>query len=198
VSGPQATTIAPESTEQQNRLDALAPRLFKTGLALGVLGLVLMVVLAEFDLRLKEATGADIRCFIIGGKVIATMKRQAGEPHRFNPEAINLGVKGILRVMNELGMRRIRRRYRPRQSMEARHRSWGRARRGGILRLQVKLGRWVSKHQTIAVIHDAFGEEKITQLAPCDGLVIGHTNNPLVNQGDAVLHLARDVTTHGP
>jgi hypothetical protein len=51
VSGPQATTIAPESTEQQNRLDALAPRLFKTGLALGVLGLVLMVVLAEFDLR---------------------------------------------------------------------------------------------------------------------------------------------------
>jgi predicted deacylase len=147
---------------------------------------------------IKEAAGADIRCFIIGGKVIATMKRQAGEPHRFNPEAINLGVKGILRVMNELGMWRIRRRYRPRQSMEARHRSWGRARRGGILRLQVKLGRWVSKHQTIAVIHDAFGEEKITQLAPCDGLVIGHTNNPLVNQGDAVIHLARDVTTHGP
>jgi hypothetical protein len=27
-------------------------------------------------------------------------------------------------------------------------------------------------------------------LAPEDGLVIGHTNNPLVQQGEAVLHLA--------
>ncbi|MBA6232039.1 hypothetical protein H4J68_20065, partial [Colwellia sp. MB3u-28] len=29
--------------------------------------------------RLKEAGGADIRCLVIGGKVVAAMKRQGAE-----------------------------------------------------------------------------------------------------------------------
>ena len=120
---------------------------------------------------------------------------EAGEPHRFNNDAIDLGVKGVLRVMADLGMR-----GKPsatnRSSMEAGDRTWVRARRSGILRLQTGLGRWVSKGDRIAVIHDAFGDHERVHLAPTDGLVIGHTNHPLVNQGDAIIHLAHDMTTH--
>nr|WP_041235521.1 hypothetical protein [Dactylococcopsis salina] len=35
---------------------------------------------------IKEAKGADIRCFVIGGKVIAAMKRQSAEGDETQPE----------------------------------------------------------------------------------------------------------------
>ncbi len=44
--------------------------------------------------------------------------------------------------------------------------------------------------QQVGLVADAFGEDPTPLLAPEDGLVIGHTNNPLVQQGEAVLHLA--------
>ncbi len=121
---------------------------------------------------------------------------EAGEPSRFNSDAIDLGVKGVLNVLRELGMVRSKKSARRRQSMESADRTWIRAKRSGILRLNVKLGHWVSKGQTIGVIRDAFGDEKSIIKSPDDGIVIGHTNHPLVNAGDALIHLAKNVTTH--
>ncbi|MEZ9232648.1 30S ribosomal protein S6--L-glutamate ligase [Vibrio amylolyticus] len=40
------------------------------------MGLKANILVQEF---IEEAKGADIRCFVVGGKVIAAMKRQAGE-----------------------------------------------------------------------------------------------------------------------
>ena len=37
---------------------------------------------------------------------------------------------------------------------------------------------------------DAFGEKNSTVNAPCAGMVIGSLQNPLVNQGDAIFHIA--------
>lgn len=157
--------------------------------------------------RLAEAFAAPI--MIHGesprGSLRETVARQgvpiivyeAGEPHRFNPEAIDIGVKGVLRVMAELGMRRGSGQRQRRRSVEATQRTWVRARRGGLFRLQVKLGRWVTEGQALGVIRDAFGQDRSEVLSPCDGLVIGHTHNPLVNQGDAIVHLTREVVTHG-
>lgn len=120
---------------------------------------------------------------------------EAGEPNRFNADAIDIGVKGVLNVLRELGMIRGRVSSRRRQSMESSDRTWIRAKRSGILRLSIKLGHWVSKGQAIGVLRDAFGEDKSVVKSPDDGIVIGHTNSPLVNQGDALIHLARNVTT---
>jgi hypothetical protein len=39
-------------------------------------------------------------------------------------------------------------------------------------------------------VADAFGDDAAPLLAPEEGLIIGHTNNPLVQQGEAVVHLA--------
>jgi hypothetical protein len=88
----------------------------------------------------------------------------------------------------EVGHRRV--------PMEASHRTWIRARRSGILRLKVKLGQSVTESQTLGVIRDAFGDDKIVVTSPGAGLVIGHTNHPLVHEGDGIIHLALDVTTH--
>lgn len=43
-------------------------------------GLKVNIMVQEY---IKEAGGADIRCFVVGGKVIAAMKRQAESPEEF-------------------------------------------------------------------------------------------------------------------
>jgi len=115
----------------------------------------------------------------------------------FNPDAINYGVKGVLRVMHDLGMLRSRQGRIRRQPMRAAKSSWVRARRSGILHLRIKLGHWVSQGQACCTISDALGADTAEVACPYEGLVIGHTNNPLVNQGDAILHIAREVQTAG-
>lgn len=44
------------------------------------LGLKVNILVQEY---IKEANGADIRCFVVGGKVVAAMKRQAKTPEEF-------------------------------------------------------------------------------------------------------------------
>lgn len=131
----------------------------------------------------------------VARKGIPIIVYEAGEPHRFNADAINMGVKGVLNVMRELGMLRKREGARRRQSMESSQRTWIRARRSGILRLNAKLGHWVSKGQSLGTIRDAFGDHKGMIESPDDGIVIGHTNSPMVNQGDAIIHIAKQVVT---
>jgi predicted deacylase len=115
---------------------------------------------------------------------------EAGEPLRFDPEGIQLGVQGILRVLSALGIRRRLKRSKPRPFFTVAKSRWIRARQSGILRLQAQLGDRVLRRQRLGSIANAFGDNLVAVTAPFDGLVIGHTNNPLVNQGDAVLHLA--------
>ena len=41
------------------------------------------------------------------------------------------------------------------------------------------------------MIADPFGEREAEVLAPHDGILIGRTNLPLVNEGEALFHIAR-------
>ena len=49
---------------------------------------------------IKEAGGADIRCFVIGGKVVAAMKRQAGEGE-FRSNLHRGGTASLIRLTPE-------------------------------------------------------------------------------------------------
>ncbi|QDU61780.1 aspartoacylase [Planctomycetes bacterium Pan216] len=122
---------------------------------------------------------------------IPVLVYEAGEPLRFDDAAIELGVEGTLRVLATLRMldtSPCNDRHAPREVSDS---TWVRARRGGIFRLRVGLGQHVGKRQPLGVIANAFGDQPMSATAPFDGIVIGHTNNPLVNQGDALIHLAR-------
>jgi predicted deacylase len=77
-------------------------------------------------------------------------------------------------------------------TLEARKRSWVRARRSGILRLEVGLGEAVKARQRIGTIDEVLGGESSVVRSSHDGIVIGHTANPLVYKGDAIAHVARD------
>jgi predicted deacylase len=123
---------------------------------------------------------------------------EAGEPLRFDPLAIRLGVEGVLRVMAALAMCELPSELAPpRPSTEVFHATWIRARRGGILRLDAQLGDRVEAGQRLGVIADAFGDNSVPVRAPFAGAIIGATSNPLVHPGDGILNLAAEEPGEG-
>ena len=68
--------------------------------------------------------------------------------------------------------------------------TWMRAPQSGILRTMVKLGDKVTRKQTLGIVSDPFGETEQHVISTVDGIVIGRTNIPLVNEGEALFHVA--------
>lgn len=118
---------------------------------------------------------------------------EAGEALRFDEISIRAGVKGIVNVMRELSML-PQSRSKKKSSHEpvvARSSSWIRAPDSGILRAMIPLGARVKKNTLLGMVADPFGETESQVLTPFSGIVIGRTNLPLVNEGDALYHIAR-------
>jgi uncharacterized protein len=115
---------------------------------------------------------------------------EGGEASRFNESAISAGVDGVLRVLADLEMRTDVPVPRRATTTVVRHTRWLRARRTGILRSTVRAGQRVTKGDVLGIIADAVGDSRATMKAPFGAVVIGHTQHPLVNRGDALWHLA--------
>ena len=81
----------------------------------------------------------------------------------------------------------------PEPSLECRSSGWVRARRTGILHLDAHLGQKVSDGERLGTLFDSFGKTLRAVYANRDGIVIGRTEAPLVNSGDAVVHIANSV-----
>jgi predicted deacylase len=117
---------------------------------------------------------------------------EAGEALRFDEVSIRAGVKGIIRVMGDLGMVRQRRRDEtPAEPVISRRSVWVRAPEGGIFRVQAKLGARVFSGSQLGVIASPFGDNEFSIICPADGIVIGRNNLPNVNQGDGIFNIAR-------
>lgn len=123
---------------------------------------------------------------------IATVVYEAGEAQRFDARAIRVGVRGVLRVLQELGSLPSKSNDPAGSScLELSSSSWIRAGRAGILRLDVDLGARTTAKQVLGIIADPFGTSETRILAPGEGVVIGLTRNPVVHRGDAVLHVGQ-------
>jgi predicted deacylase len=116
---------------------------------------------------------------------------EGGEALRFSEVAIRIGLRGVVSVMRAIGMLPAsRRRKSDFEPAVARSSTWVRAPEGGILRVNTSLGTRVFKGQIVGVIADLFGENEIKVLSPTRGIIISRLNQPLVNEGDALFHIA--------
>ena len=116
---------------------------------------------------------------------------EAGEALRFDRYAINVGVSGVLRVLAHIGMiERADGLDDVDVPMRANRSSWVRAPRGGVSRRVRKSGDIVRKGNLLAVVGGLFGEDGMELVSPVDGVIIGHATLPVVNQGDALFHIA--------
>ncbi len=117
---------------------------------------------------------------------------EGGEALRFDEAAIRAGVVGILRVMKSLGMIAAADISRGKVPPALSHAStWLRAPEGGILRARRAIGDRVSKGESVAEISDPVGERPVPIICDHDGIVIGRTNLPVINRGDALYHIAQ-------
>jgi predicted deacylase len=117
---------------------------------------------------------------------------EGGEALRFDEVAIRAGVVGILRVMKHLGMlpqsEPARSKVAPAFSFAS---TWLRAAEGGILRSGLNIGDHVLAGEIVAEVSDPLGGNPVEVVADAGGIIIGRTNLPIVNRGDALFHVAQ-------
>jgi hypothetical protein len=120
----------------------------------------------------------------------AVLLYEAGEAWRFDEWAIEAGVVGVRRVLAALGMVEALVEEAPVPSLVSRSSGWVRARRTGILQLDAVLGQRVEVGDRLGSLSDSFGKTLRLVHADRSGIVIGRTTTPLVNRGDALIHIA--------
>ena len=124
---------------------------------------------------------------------IPVITYEGGEALRFDEVVIASGVKGVMRVMRELEMTPAKKSVKPprKRSEVAASSQWVRADIDGIMRPVAKLGQKIRKGQKLAMVADPFGASETAIISPCSGIVICVNNLPLVNEGEAIYHIAR-------
>jgi predicted deacylase len=121
---------------------------------------------------------------------ISVLLYEAGEALRFDEVAIRAGVKGVLQVMRQLGMRPKSKRQSKSEALVANTTRWVRAAQSGILRSLVATGAKVEIGDLLAYINNPLGENTEELVSPVAGIIIGKTNLPLVFAGEALFNIA--------
>lgn len=129
---------------------------------------------------------------------------EGGEALRFNEICIRAGVRGILNVLRSLEMIRPMKshkasKFKPVITQTTR---WVRAPSSGVMQPFAQIAQLIKEGDLLAMIHDPFLQnESIAVRAPFDGIIISQLTEPLVNEGDAMYHIANtnklhEVTAH--
>lgn len=128
---------------------------------------------------------------------------EAGEALRFNEVYIRAGLRGILEVMRHLGMLAARKTKKTTvtEPFVARSSQWIRAPGSGVFRAAKSLGEKVKRNDVLGVINDPVATLEVKAISPCNGLIIGRSEIPLVHEGEAIYHIAqfednREVAEH--
>ncbi|MDX5478380.1 succinylglutamate desuccinylase/aspartoacylase family protein [Fontibacter flavus] len=114
---------------------------------------------------------------------------EGGESMRLDDYAVEEAILGTKRMLIHLGM--IEGQLEARHTIMVKESSWVRAKVSGIFTASVKLGDEVKKGQVLAKISDPYGQLKIPIKATNNGFVVGLNNNPVVNSGDALVHVGK-------
>ncbi len=115
---------------------------------------------------------------------------EAGEALRFDELSIRAGMKGVTNVLNNLGMIKKSVKKKTTQPYIANSSGWLRANASGFVSQKITLGDKVTKGDTLAEIGSPYGKIIDVVQAPRSGILIGMQNIPLVQEGEAMFHVA--------
>ncbi|CAO3638018.1 unnamed protein product [Cunninghamella blakesleeana] len=123
---------------------------------------------------------------------------EIGNPQLFQDQYVQWSYYGIMRILNHLDM------YvktdtenkdsedvskGPQYTILCSKGFWIYTRTGGILEVYPTVNTIIRKGDTIARVKNIFGNLVDTYFAPCSGIVIGKSSNPVAMAGDRILHL---------
>lgn len=155
----------------------------------------------EYTFKLAKAFGAPVvlHSELRDGSLRAVAQEQgipillyeAGEALRFDETSIRIGVQGIINVLRENGMLpKVVRKKDIKTPLITRSSKWIRSSESGMLRTIKALGDIVAKDEIIAYIDEPLDDDIFEIHSPFDGVIIGKSEIPLVQEGDAVFHIA--------
>lgn len=126
-------------------------------------------------------------------KGIPMLLFEGGEALRYEEKVIQSALEGILSTMASINMIEsveIKKKARFKEVFIARSSYWVRASHSGSLRAKKHCGDQVNKGDLLGVLSDPYGRKAVEVRATRTGIVIGMTMLPLVNNGDALFHIA--------
>lgn len=112
---------------------------------------------------------------------------EGGESMRFDYLAINEGVNGCFRLMQSYGMIDVD--VPPNPAVKLVDTTWIRAAASGLFHMGASNGAYAGKGDLLGAICNPYGNIEHKVLATKSGYIIGVNNQPVVNQGDALLHI---------
>jgi predicted deacylase len=142
---------------------------------------------AELIVNSRGPAGSLRRAAVAAG--VPTIILEAGEVWKIEPGVVEVGVRGTLNVLKELGMI-AGEPQRPAFQMTVTKATWVRSELGGVLGFHARPGQVVRAGEGIATVYSLFGREQTSLLSPVNGIVLGMTTMPVVQPGGPVYHLA--------
>ncbi|MBN2263783.1 MAG: succinylglutamate desuccinylase/aspartoacylase family protein [Prolixibacteraceae bacterium] len=125
---------------------------------------------------------------------------EGGKTLNLDQEVTNYGVQGAMNIMEYLGMRDFNHKFelheKPAEQVIISSSTWIRAKHSGMFRSDVELGTFVKKGETLGSISDPFGYFEKPVKATNDGYVFCCEHSPIVNQGNALVHLSTSFITN--
>jgi predicted deacylase len=115
---------------------------------------------------------------------------EGGESMRIDPYAIEEGITGTKRLLHHLEM--IEAPQVSQTTLILKQSNWIRAKASGIFSCMTRLGQFVRKGDRLAQISDPYGKVMVSVIAVANGHIIGVNNNPVVNVGDALIHVGEE------
>lgn len=115
---------------------------------------------------------------------------EGGESMRLDSYSIEEAITGTKRLLHHLEM--IHSPQVLQTTLVIKESSWIRAKASGIFSCVAQLGDFVRKGEVLASISDPYGQVVVPIKASTTGHLIGVNNNPVVNVGDALLHVGEE------
>jgi|SRR6201993_413886 len=115
---------------------------------------------------------------------------EGGESLRFDYQAINEGLNGCLRLLHHHKM--IKDEIPPNPYVQLKKSAWVRAKLSGLFHISKPNGAYVNKDEILGAICNPFGQVEARIISPFDGYIVGVNNQPVVNQGDALIHIGTE------
>ena len=151
------------------------------------------------DLALKFAAPFSLEKAVIKGSLrkvardnnIPVIVFEGGESRRLDGMSIEIGIQGLQRVLHSKGMLNTSTppMYKIRNFVNT---GWLRAADAGMFEWTKSSGHKVRKGEPLGIITEPYGRRQTVVYARREGFIIGHNNAAVVNQGDALFHLAYD------
>ena len=120
---------------------------------------------------------------------IPAITLEVGNPNTFQRDMIRQSVQGILNYLVTLGMRGGELASMKYETIYCARSYWIYADTGGLLSIGPRITQRVVAAERIAELRNPFGDFIRAYEAPEDGIVIGHSVNPLCQTGGRLIHL---------